>query len=204
MAEQRIGLLGGTFDPIHLGHLLLAVHCHEELDLDRVIFIPARLPPHKPQPVVGPDDRLQMVRLAVAEDERFLVCDCELNRAEPSYTIDTLRQFQQSLGAEASLFWLIGSDMLADLPTWHQVSQLVDMVDIIVVSRAGQPRLDFSLLRPSLTIEQCNRIQAHAIEVPLIDISSTMVRERLAQAQSVRFFLPEPVVRFISDRNLYC
>ena len=94
--------------------------------------------------------------------------------------------------------------MLADLPTWHQVSQLVDMVDIIVVSRAGQPRLDFSLLRPSLTIEQCNRIQAHAIEVPLIDISSTMVRERLAQAQSVRFFLPEPVVRFISERNLYC
>ena len=203
MAKQRIGLLGGTFDPIHLGHLLLAVHSYEELDLDQVIFIPARLPPHKAQPVVGPDDRLQMVRLAVGADDRFLVCDCELNRAEPSYTIDTVRQFQQSLGANTYLSWLIGSDMLVDLPTWHEVSELVDMVDIIVVSRAGQPQPNFSSLRPILTIEQINRIRAHAIEVPLIDISSTMVRERIAQGLSVRYFLPEPVAGFISDRNLY-
>ena len=99
MAGQRIGLFGGTFDPIHLGHLLLAVHSYEELDLNRVIFIPARLPPHKAQPIVEPADRLQMVRLAVADDDRFLVCDCELCRAEPSYTIDTVQQFQQSLDA---------------------------------------------------------------------------------------------------------
>ena len=203
MAKQRIGLLGGTFDPIHLGHLLLAVHSYEELDLDRVIFIPARLPPHKAQPVVGPDDRLQMVRLAVGTDDRFLVCDCELTRAEPSYTIDTVRQFQQSLGTNTYLSWLIGSDMLVDLPTWHEVNELVDMVDIIVVSRAGQPQPNFSSLRPILTIEQINRIRAHAIEVPLIDISSTMVRERIAQGLSVRYFLPEPVAGFISDRNLY-
>ena len=203
MAKQRIGLLGGTFDPIHLGHLLLAVHSCEELDLDRVIFIPARLPPHKAQPVVGPDDRLQMVRLAVGTDDRFLVCDCELTRAEPSYTIDTVRQFQQSLGTNTYLSWLIGSDMLVDLPTWHEVNELVDMVDIIVVSRAGQPQPNFSSLRPILTIEQINRIRAHAIEVPLIDISSTMVRERIVQGLSVRYFLPEPVARFISDRHLY-
>jgi len=203
MAKQRIGLLGGTFDPIHLGHLLLAVHSYEELDLDRVIFIPARLPPHKTQPIVGPDDRLQMVRLAVGADDRFLVCDCELTRAEPSYTIDTVRQFQQSLGADTHLSWLIGSDMLVDLAAWHEVGELVDMVDIIVVSRAGQPQPNFSSLRPILTIEQINRIRAHAIEVPLIDISSTMIRERIAQGLSVRYFLPEPVARFISDRNLY-
>ena len=148
-------------------------------------------------------DRLQMVRLAVGADDRFLVCDCELTRAEPSYTIDTVRQFQQSLGADTHLSWLIGSDMLVDLPAWHKVGELVDMVDIIVVSRAGQPQPNFSSLRPILTIEQINRIRAHAIEVPLIDISSTMVRRRIAQGLSVRYFLPEPVAGFISDRNLY-
>ena len=203
MAGQRIGLLGGTFDPIHLGHLLLAVHSHEELDLDRVIFIPARLPPHKTEPVVGPADRLQMVRLAVGDDDRFLVCDCEVSRDEPSYTIDTVGQFQQSLGDDTHLFWLIGSDMLADLPSWHEVGRLVDMVEIVVVSRASQPPADFSSLRPTLTTEQINRIQAHAIEVPLIDVSSTMVRRRIRLGQSVRYFLPESVEKHILKHKLY-
>ena len=203
MAGQRIGLFGGTFDPIHLGHLLLAVHSYEELDLNRVIFIPARLPPHKAQPIVEPADRLQMVRLAVADDDRFLVCDCELCRAEPSYTIDTVQQFQQSLDAGTHLFWLIGSDMLADLPSWHEVGRLLDMVDIIVVARAAQPPADFSALNPTLTTEQINRIQTHAIQVPLIDISSTMVRERIGQGQSVRYFLPESVEQYILKHKLY-
>ncbi len=138
MAEQRIGLLGGTFDPIHFGHLLLAVHSYEELDLDRVIFIPSRLPPHKSEPVAEAADRLEMVRLAAADDARFLVCDCELGRSEPSYTIDTVRQLQSSLGSDAHLFWLIGSDMVGDLPSWHKIGELVDLIEIIVVGRAGQ------------------------------------------------------------------
>ena len=203
MAEQRIGLLGGTFDPIHFGHLLLAVHSYEELDLDRVIFIPSRLPPHKSEPVAETADRLEMVRLAVADDERFLVCDCELTRTTPSYTIDTVKEFQQSLGPETQLFWLIGSDMLAELPTWHEVHKLVDMIDIVVVSRAGQPPADFSVLRPTLTTEQINRIQGHAIEVPLIGVSSTMVRERIAEGQSLRYFLPESVEKYITENKLY-
>lgn len=203
MAEQRIGLLGGTFDPIHLGHLLLAVHSYEELDLDRVIFIPARRPPHKGHPAAGAAQRLQMVRLAVANDERFLVCDCEINRTTPSYTIDTVRELQQSLGSETQLFWLIGSDMLEDLPTWRKVNELVDMIDIVVVQRAGQPPADFSALRPSLAVEQINRIQGHAIEVPLIGVSSTMVRERIAQELSLRHFVPESVEKYITENKLY-
>ena len=203
MAEQRIGLLGGTFDPIHFGHLLLAVHSYEELDLDLVIFIPSRLPPHKAQPVAKADERLQMVQLAVGDDERFLVCDCELARTTPSYTIDTVKEFQQSLGPETQLFWLIGLDMLAELPTWHEVHKLVDMIDIVVVSRAGQPPADFSALRPTLTTEQINRIQGHAIEVPLIGVSSTMIRERIAEGQSLRYFLPESVEKYITENKLY-
>ena len=168
MAEQRIGLLGGTFDPIHFGHLLLAAHSYEELNLDQVMFIPARLPPHKGRPTAKAADRLAMVRSATADDERFLVCDCELGRAEPSYTIETVRQLQNSLGSEAHLFWLIGSDMVKDLPSWHKIGELVELIEIIVVSRAGQARPDYSSLKQNLTGEQIERIRAGAIDLVAI------------------------------------
>ena len=144
-----------------------------------------------------------MVRLAVGNDERFLVCDCELTRTTPSYTIDTVKEFQQSLGSETQLFWLIGSDMLAELPSWHRVNELVDMIDIVVVKRAGQGETDFCVLRANLSIEQINRIQGHAIEVPLIGVSSTMVRERIAKGLSLRYFLPESVEKYIAENRLY-
>ena len=203
MAEQRIGLLGGTFDPIHFGHLLLAVHSYEELDLDRVIFIPSRLPPHKSQPVAEAADRLEMVRLALADDERFLVCDCELGRAEPSYTIETVRQLQSSLGSDAHLFWLIGSDMAEDLPSWQKIGELVELIEIIVVGRAGQDQPDYSLLEPTLTAEQIKRLRAQAIDLPLIDISSTQIRERIGAGQSVRYLLPRVVEEYITEHKLY-
>ena len=203
MAEQRIGLLGGTFDPIHFGHLLLAVHSYEELDLDRVIFIPSRLPPHKSQPVAEAADRLEMVRLALADDERFLVCDCELGRAEPSYTIETVRQLQSSLGSDAHLFWLIGSDMAEDLPSWQKIAELVELIEIIVVGRAGQAQPDYSLLEPTLTAEQIKRLRAQAIDLPLIDISSTQIRERIGAGQSVRYLLPRVVEEYITQHKLY-
>ncbi len=203
MAEQRIGLLGGTFDPIHFGHLLLAVHSYEELDLDRVIFIPSRLPPHKSQPVAEAADRLEMVLLALADDERFLVCDCELGRAEPSYTIETVRQLQSSLGSDAHLFWLIGSDMAEDLPSWQKIAELVELIEIIVVGRAGQAQPDYSLLEPTLTAEQIKRLRAQAIDLPLIDISSTQIRERIGAGQSVRYLLPRVVEEYITQHKLY-
>ncbi len=203
MAEQRIGLLGGTFDPIHFGHLLLAVHSYEELELDRVIFIPSRLPPHKSEPVAEAADRLEMVRLAVADDERFLVCDCELGRAEPSYTIETVRQLQSSLGSDAHLFWLIGSDMVGDLPSWHKIGELVELIEIIVVGRAGQAEPDYPALEPTLTAEQIRRLRAQGIKLPLIDISSTAIRERIGAGQSVHYLLPRVVEEYITQHKLY-
>ena len=203
MAEQRIGLLGGTFDPIHFGHLLLAVHSYEELELDRVIFIPSRLPPHKSQPVAEAADRLEMVRLALADDDRFLVCDCELGRAEPSYTIETVRQLQSSLGSDAHLFWLIGSDMVGDLPSWHKIGELVELIEIIVVGRAGQAEPDYPALEPTLTAEQIRRLRAQGIKLPLIDISSTAIRERIGAGQSVHYLLPRVVEEYITQHKLY-
>ncbi len=203
MAEQRIGLLGGTFDPIHFGHLLLAVHSYEELELDRVIFIPSRLPPHKSQPVAEAADRLEMVRLALADDDRFLVCDCELGRAEPSYTIETVRQLQSSLGSDSHLFWLIGSDMVTDLPSWHKIGELVELIEIIVVGRAGQAEPDYPALEPTLTAEQIRRLRAQGIKLPLIDISSTAIRERIGAGQSARYLLPRVVEEYITQHKLY-
>ena len=203
MAEQRIGLLGGTFDPIHFGHLLLAVHSYEKLGLDRVIFIPARLPPHKGEPVVEGAHRLEMVRLAVADDERFLVCDCELGRAEPSYTIDTVRHLQGSLGSEAHLLWLIGSDMVKDLPSWHKIGELLELIEIIVVGRTGQAEPNDPALEPNLTAEQIGKLRVQRIQFPLIDISSTMIRKRLAAGQSVRYLLPAVVEEYITGHKLY-
>lgn len=203
MAEQRIGLLGGTFDPIHFGHLLLAVHSYEKLRLDRVIFIPARLPPHKAEPVAEAADRLEMVRLAVAEDQRFLVCDCELSRAEPSYTIETVRQMQSSLGSGTHLFWLIGSDMVADLPSWQKIAELVELIEIIVVSRPGSAEPDYCALESALTVEQIKRLRGNRIDLPLIDISSTQIRKRIGAEQSVRYLLPRVVEEYIAQHKLY-
>ena len=203
MARQRIALFGGTFDPIHFGHLLLAARSYEALNLDRVIFIPAGRPPHKAQPIAGSADRLQMIRLAISGETRFLVCDCELIHPEPSYTIDTVRRLQGSLGRESDLFWLIGSDMLPDLNTWHKAGELVDLINITVLTRPGHDQPDLSSLRDTLTDAQIERIKANIIQVPLIDISSTDIRQRLGRNQSVRYFLPCAVLEYIAQHHLY-
>ncbi len=203
MPTQRIALFGGTFDPIHFGHLLLAVRAYEVLDLNRVIFIPARQPPHKNKPVACPGDRLEMIRLAIAGDQRFLVCDCELSRPEPSYTIDTVRHVQESMGRDNDWFWIIGSDMLPDLNTWYKASDLLELVSIVVFTRTGYAQLDLSCLSHSLTGSQIERIKANIIEVPLVDISSTDIRQRLARKRSLRYFLPAPVADYIAKRRLY-
>ena len=203
MTAQRIALLGGTFDPVHLGHLLLAVHSFEALNLDRLIFVPTRLPVHKDTPAAAPAERLEMVRLAIGQDDRFLVCDCELTRNQPSYSIDTARQFQNKLASNSKLFWIIGSDMLADLPSWHKVRDFLDAIELIVVARPGQSPPDFSALKPALTDNQINKIKAHAIDLPLIEISSTQIRKRIADKRSVRYFLPRAVEQCIMERQLY-
>ena len=152
MDRQRIGLLGGTFDPVHLGHLLLAVHSYDKLKLDRLIFIPTRLPPHKPKPRAQAGDRLKMLRLAVGEDSRFLVCDCELNRPEPSYTIDTIGQLQSSLGPDTDrICWLICApgSRWANWSKWSVLWWSTEPVNIGRTSLAWGRRLAKSRLASS-------------------------------------------------------
>ena len=186
---ERVGLFGGTFDPVHLGHLILAESALEELNLDRILFIPAGISPHKTlrPPAATAEQRLEMLRLALAEEPRFSVDDQELRRSGPSYAIDTVRTL---LGEHPGVRFLyfIGADNIPELGTWHEIDELKNLVDFAVFDRGtGMPKggCDFPVVGRR------------------IDISSTEIRERLAKGLPVRYLLPAPVHDYIMTRRLY-
>jgi nicotinate-nucleotide adenylyltransferase len=209
--ERRIGLFGGTFDPIHLGHLLAAQEAHERLGLARLILMPACRRPHKDRPVAtSPADRLQMLRLAVADDARFEVSDLEIRRGGQSYTIDTvtaLRRSETSEGIRAAaareIVLLVGSDSVPELPAWHRIGELADLCTLVVMARPGFSTGDLQPLRRALSQEQVARIAANLLPIPLIEISSTEVRARVAAGRSIRYLVPAPVAGYIAERGLY-
>lgn len=189
MKPRRIGLFGGTFDPVHMGHLILAERAADELKLDRVLFVPARVSPFKTGSI--PADgavRLLMLRAAVRGNRRFAVSDLELRRPGPSYTIDTIER----LPAGDRLFLLVGADALAGLPRWRRPRDLAGRVTFAVFRRPGQARRR----SPSY---------ARAVEVrsPLLEISSTEIRARIRRGASVRYLVPDAVERILRRRGLY-
>lgn len=186
---ERVGVFGGTFDPIHSGHLISAQAALEELNLDRVLFVPAAISPHKTDvpPIVSAKDRLEMMRLAIDGEPRFSIDDRELLREGPSYTIDTMRSLLGDYPG-VRFIYLIGADNVRQLATWHEISELKNLVDFAVFTRSkGEvvPEEEFLLV--------------HRI----IDISSTEIRERLAKGKSVRYFLPSAVYDYIMSFALY-
>lgn len=217
MAE-RIVLFGGTFNPIHHGHLIVARAVAEYFHFDRITFVPAAVPPHKPLPGEGgqgpaqgivrasPDDRLEMVRLAIEGEKLFEVTDIELKRPQPSYTFDTLMAFREEHGLEAQLHWVIGADMLDELGTWHRADEVVDMATIITAARPPwSARLEGILekLRVRFSPDQVARLAAATAPTPLIDITSTQIRHRIRRKRSINFLTPECVVTYIQNRRLY-
>jgi nicotinate-nucleotide adenylyltransferase len=188
---ERVGILGGTFDPVHLGHLILASSALEELVLDRVIFIPARTSPHKMDspPTASGTQRLEMIRLAIDGESRFSVDERELRGAgsSPSYTIDTVRSLMADYPGVRFLY-LIGADNVGNLSTWHEVEELRNLIDFAVFERARDGECG------SEDFEMVHR---------RIDISSTEIRERLAKGLPVRYFLPSTVHDYIMTRRLY-
>ena len=186
---ERVGVLGGTFDPIHSGHLISAQAALEELNLDRILFVPAAISPHKTDvpPIVSAKDRVEMMRLAIDGEPRFSIDDRELLREGPSYTIDTMRSLLGDYPG-VRFIYLIGADNVRQLATWHEISELKNLVDFAVFTRSkGEvvPEEEFLLV--------------HRI----IDISSTEIRERLAKGKSVRYFLPSAVYDYIMSFALY-
>ncbi len=191
---MKIGVLGGTFDPIHNAHLLLAEQAREQLGLRKVLFVPAGDPWRKAFRRVAPaEHRLAMTRLAVADDPGFIVDDCEVQREGASYTADTLRELHQRYKKD-ELFLLLGEDALADLPFWRDPEKIAEEVRIVVAPRGG-------VVLPELPFDPERVVR---IEMPHLDISSTGVRERAKAGRSLRYLVPDAVAAYITEHKLYC
>lgn len=201
---QRFGILGGTFDPIHNGHLSIARAAKDRLDLARVFFVPARVPPHKRSgPRAGPEDRLAMVRLALAQHDDFCLSDVEIGRTGVSYSIDTVRAFQKELGEDARLFFIIGADTTPELPSWKDIRELARLCTFAAVTRPGR-RLDaLDQLSGIVDDEAIARMKANLVETEGLDVSSTEIRRRVRSGKPIDALVPEAVARHIVARGLY-
>jgi len=204
MVQRKIVLFGGTFDPIHLGHTTVAAAAAEHIGAEAVVFIPAKCSPLKDRlPEAGDDDRLQMIALAVADNKNFQLSGHELRKPEPSYTLETVRQFQSDYGSDTSIYWLIGADNVDDLPRWYRIVELIDECNLAVMYRAGCETPDFAKFTAIWGPQRVEKLQENIIETPLIDISSTEIRNRLAAGRDVTDMLCPLVADHIRKHKLY-
>ena len=211
-AHRKIGLFGGTFDPIHNGHLRVALELKQRLSLDEMRLLPCHMPPHRAAPGRSSDERLTMVELAVENCPELQVDDRELRRDSPSWSVDTLRELRAQEGPEVSLCWCIGMDSLANLETWHCWRDLLSFAHLVAVGRPGwhrptQGELGAWLQRHMAPAESAvhQRPAGHVLllDNPMLDISATSIRADLAAARSIQFLVPDAVRRYISDNHLY-
>ncbi len=199
----RLGLFGGTFDPVHLGHLLVAECCREQAGLDEVWFLPTAVAPHKRDRQPAPaENRVEMLQLATAGHPAFSVNGYEVDRGGVNYTVDTLAHFQE-VYPQAEFFFLLGADMLHDLPHWRQAARVCELASAVVVRRSGVAEPDFDCLAEVATPEQIQRFRHHQVEMPSIGISSTEIRRRVAAGKSIRYQTPRAVEEYILSHGLY-
>lgn len=186
---MKIAIMGGTFDPIHIGHLIAASEVHTRLNLDAVVFMPAGDPWQKRELDVTPAvDRMLMVAAAVQDDARFALSDMEIKRTGPTYAIDTVRQWQLE-NPDDELFWIVGTDALAGIPTWHEWEIFVSLVTVVGVNRADhEEEVPFDYV---------------AVEIPEVKISATNLRERFATGVDTKYLVPTAVQEVIRERGLY-
>ena len=206
---EAIGIFGGTFDPIHNGHLRSALEVLQQFDLDHIRLIPSARPPHREQPQATPEQRVMMLHLAIKNSTQFVVDDRELKREGASYTIDTLKSLRQEM-PDTARYLILGSDAFSGLSTWHQWEKLLDLSHIIVMQRASQPL--------SLSADMDRWFQARkgsaedsallvgkiwSVTLTQLNISATAIRSDITQGQPPAFLTPDPVVSFIEQLALY-
>lgn len=187
---MRIGILGGTFNPIHIGHLILAEEVREKIKLDKIIFVPAYLPPHKDNSNIAPaDHRYKMIKLAIKSSRYLKASDIEIKRNGRSYTIDTLREFK-NIYPNDELYFIIGSDLLKYLEEWKDLNEIIKMVKFIVATRPG-----YAL----------EKIPSYISTIPIraVDISGFEIRQAIKENRSFRYLMPESVFNYISKKGLY-
>lgn len=189
LVDMRVGILGGTFDPIHRGHLIAASSVYESLNLDSVVFMPAGDPWQKrDRELSSGQQRLEMVKLAIADDARFSASDIEINRSGPSYAIDTIREWK-SANPNDELFWIVGSDALSGIPTWHEWEAFVSEVTIVAVNRIGNREVvPFDFV---------------SVDMPEVRISATELRDRFTNKQDTQYLVPQKVSEYIAEQGLY-
>ena len=200
---MRLGILGGSFDPIHYGHLLLAENCRQQCRLDRIWLLPAAAPPHKLKGLAATAaHRAAMIERAV-DDHPFLeVSKMELDRGGVSYTVDTLKAIDSQFPT-AELFLLVGADSMADVPNWKKPQKICRLATLVVARRPDASEPDLEGLARILSPERVDAIRYHLVEMPLIDLSSSEIRRRVASGRSIRYLTPDSVVRYIEDHGLY-
>jgi len=198
---MNIGVLGGTFDPIHIGHLILAGEVRARLNLAEILFAPTGQPWLKADSPVSPaEHRVEMVRLAIADKPYFKLSTMEIERVGPTYTVDTIAELKARLGAGDELFFILGWDNLAELSRWRQPSRLITMCRLVAVPRPGYPLPSLKALEASIPgLSQ----RVTLMDRPEIDISASAVRGRVAQGLSIHRLVPEPVERYIKEHKLY-
>ncbi len=200
---MRLGLLGGSFDPLHYGHLLLAECCREQAQLDEVWFLPAATSPHKQAQTRTPaEQRAEMLELAIAGQESFRVCRAEIDRGGVSYTVDTLAKLSTDVPAR-ELFFLMGADSLDDLPRWREPDLICQLALPVVVSRPGAPPPNFGVLAGLVAPDRLDEIRRLHVEMPQIDLSSREIRRRVTSGLSIRYRTPRAVEKYIETHGLY-
>jgi nicotinate-nucleotide adenylyltransferase len=196
----RIGILGGSFNPPHLAHLVCASEAAAQLDLQRVLLTPVAAPPHKDAECdPGPHERLELCRLAVQGDERLDVCDVEVRRGGPSYTVDTLRELH-ARDPEDDLTFIVGGDIALGLPSWHEPEAVLGLARLAVAERSGGGREDVAARLAERFADACPPL---FFDMPRLDISSSQIRRRIAEGRPIRYLVPDPVAEHIARGKLY-
>ncbi len=198
----KIGICGGTFDPIHLGHLAIAELVRCELNLDKVLFIPSGMPPHKDiNLITDPINRLNMVKCAVSENPYFEASDIEVKRKGYTYTVDTLNELHKIYPPDTIFYYIIGADVVMDLLTWKRSEEVFALTKFVAVMRAGYLDKDFN--NRINVLRQKHSLDITSIEAPLIEVSSTFIRERTSKNKSVKYLVSECVEEYIKKNKLY-
>jgi len=200
---MRIGILGGSFDPVHYGHLLLAEQCREQAQLDQVWLMPAATPPHKQEQVrADPRQRVQMLELATADHPALVVCTLELDRGGLSYTVGTLRHLSQDY-PQHRWYLVLGGDSLHDFSNWREPEEICRRASLLIASRPGAEVTDCRVLSEVASPEQIAEYERQIVSMPQIELSSTHIRNCVAHGRSIRYQTPPPVVEYIAAQRLY-
>ena len=199
---MRIGVFGGSFDPVHLGHLILAENCRQQANLDQILFVPCSMSPHKLDGAHGTDrQRLEMLDLAIGGHRDFVRSDMEIKRDGVSYTIDTLRELENSQ-PNNEWFFLMGADSLESFPSWREPDEILKLAKPIVVGRPGSG-INLGSLEQHSSADYVKSLRELAVESPLIEISSSDIRKRVADANSIRFLVPRSIEQYIETQKMY-